>query len=166
MKLNRKQLRKLIIQEMMGPKSASDYLKPHLRKHARDNVSRDRISNPFSQDGVMIGTSDYGGSYEDYRDNINSPMFRKHLEQFEDEESDIDSIDAEDYFVGRALDDLESEGDIIDMAKHGSEGYQSQIYSDESDKDLEIVDDKGQSQLYERKMLRKMILKALLNLKK
>ena len=161
MKLSRKQLRKLILQEMMGPKSMSDYLKPHLRKHARDNIDRDTISNPFNQDGDMIGTSDYGGSYADYRDNIDSPMFRKHLEQFEDEESGLDPADAEDYFVSRAMDDLEDEGSITDMARHGSEGYQSHIFPDESDEDLGITDEKGDSQLFERRLLRKLILREL-----
>ena len=160
MKLNREALKKLIIREMMGPKSPSDYLKPHLRKHAKYGTSPDTISQYGSGDA-----SDYSSSYEDYRDNINSPMFSKHLEQFEEEDSDIDPIDAEDYFVGRALDDLSREGDLTDYYDRGSEGYKFNRRYD-SDEELGLVDDKGTSQLYERKMLRKMILQELSKLRR
>ena len=163
MKLNRKQLRKMIIKEMMGPKSPSDYLKPHLKKHAKYGTDPDTISSPYDQHGNVVGTSDYDGSYEDYKNNINSPMFSDHLDQFNTEDGDS-SIEVEDQFVGRAIEDLEDEGNLVDMADAGSEGYQFQRGL--SDEELGLVDDEGTSQLYERKMLRKMILQELSKLKR
>jgi len=165
MKLDRKQLRKLIIQEMMGPKSPSDYLKPHLLKHAKHGTHPDRISSPFDQHGNVVGTSDYSGKREDYRDNIDSPFFYDHMEQFDDDDSDVDPNEAEAQFVGRALDDLEDEGYLTDMSKHGSEGYQFHG-RDESDEELGLVDDQGKSQLYERSLLKKLILQELSKLKR
>ena len=164
MKLNRRQLRKLILREMMGPKSPSDMLKPHLKKHGKYGTDRDSISSPYDQYGNVVGTSDYGGSCEDYRDSIDSPFFRKHMEQFEDDE-DVDSIDVEDQFVGRAIDDLEDEGYMTDMSKHGSEGYQFHGRG-ESDEELGLVDDKGDSKLYEKKQLRKLILQEISRLRR
>jgi hypothetical protein len=164
MKLSRKKLRTLIMQEMMGPKSPSDYLKPHMLKHAKHGTDRDPISSPYDAKGRLVGTSDYGGSYQDYRDNVDSPFFRQHMEQFEDDE-DVDPLEVEDQFTRRALEDLEAEGHLTDMDKHGSEGYQFHGRG-ESDEDLGLVDDKGKSQLYERKELRKMILREMSKLYK
>ena len=159
MKLNRKLIRKMIIQEMMGPKSVSDYLKPHLRKHAKYGTDPDTISSPYDRHGNLVGTSDYGGSYEDYRDNIDSPFFYDHMKQFDSDDSEVDPNEAEDEFVSRALDDLEQEGDLTDMYGD-SEGYRFDRRG-ESDEELGLIDDEGESQLFEKKILRKMILKEL-----
>ena len=160
MKLNRRSLRKLIIKEMMGPMAPSDYLKPHLKKHGKYGTDRDGISSPYDEFGDVVGTSDYGGRYEDYRDWTDSDLYDDWREQFDAEDSDADPNDIDSQMYGRALDSLEDEGFLTDHGKKGSEGYEFHGRH-MSDEELGLVDSKGKSQLYERKMLRKMILKEM-----
>jgi len=155
MKLNRKAIRKMILKEMMGPKSPSDYLKPHLRKHGKHGTDPDTISHYGKGD-----VSDYSGTYEDYRDNIDSQFYHDHMAQFDADDSDADPNEVDAQFVGRALDDLEQEGDLTNYYDQGSEGYRFDR-RDDSDEELGLVDDEGKSQLYERKLLQKMILQEL-----
>ncbi len=159
MKLTKKQLKEMM-REAMGPKSPSDYLKPHLKKHAKYGTDPDRLSTPYDSEGRYVGSRDYGGSYEDYRDNIDSPFFYDHMAQFDEDDSDVDPNEAEAQFVNRALADLEDEGYLTDHGKRGSEGYEFHGRG-ESDEELGLVDDKGSSQLYERRILRKMILQEM-----